>query len=233
MSSATGFVVESKGVSYLVTNWHVVTGKNPTDGTWVGKAAVSPDSVIVSQNVAGQLGSWVDRKEELNGGNGARWLQHPTLGSKVDVVALPLAPSSDVELFPYELEVQGPRLATGVASDLQIIGFPFGKSGDGRTAIWVRGSIATEPQLDFDQRPCFLVDSRTRSGQSGSPVIVRADGTRVYEDGSVEMSAGSVEQLVGVYSGRINERSDLGMVWRLEALREILNGGTPGSYEPT
>jgi hypothetical protein len=30
---------------------------------------------------------------------------------------------------------------------------------------------------------------------------------------------------VGVYSGRINEQSDLGLVWKAAAVREIVEGG--------
>jgi hypothetical protein len=29
-------------------------------------------------------------------------------------------------------------------------------------------------------------------------------------------------RLLGVYSGRINEQSDLGMVWKLSAIRELV-----------
>ena len=38
-------------------------------------------------------------------------------------------------------------------------------------AIWTRGTIASEYQLDHDGLLLFLIHSRTRQGQSGSPVV--------------------------------------------------------------
>jgi hypothetical protein len=37
--------------------------------------------------------------------------------------------------------------------------------------------------------------------------------------------------MLGVYSGRINEESDLGKVWKVPALREIIASGIPGNAD--
>jgi hypothetical protein len=93
------------------------------------------------------------------------------------------------------------------------------------TAIWVRGTIASEPGIDYDDLPRFLVDARTRVGQSGSPVIrVSVDGLTPTVDGGVAIYNGPVMRLVGVYSGRINQESDLGYVWRVGVIKDILTG---------
>ena len=47
-------------------------------------------------------------------------------------------------------------------------------------------------------------------------------------DGSSTMFSGPVVNLLGVYSGRISEESDLGTVWKVSAIREILESGVPG-----
>jgi len=42
------------------------------------------------------------------------------------------------------------------------------------------------------------------------------------EDGSTAVLAGTAERLVRVYSRRISEESDLGIVWRAEVIPAIL-----------
>jgi hypothetical protein len=41
-------------------------------------------------------------------------------------------------------------------------------------------------------------------------------------DGGTAMFAGPVTFPIGIYSGRINELSDLGMVWKFAAIRELI-----------
>ena len=90
-------------------------------------------------------------------------------------------------------------------------------------AVWIQGAIASEPTLDWNRQPVFLIDSRTRSGSSGSPVIAYRPGVRLYEDGRTVIG-GTESRFLGVYSGRVNADSDLGMVWKASAVREIIEG---------
>ena len=85
--------------------------------------------------------------------------------------------------------------------------------------------------VDFEDLPCFLTDSRTRSGQSGSPVVRYSDGAGGHRmsDGALAMTGGPLADLVGVYSGRMSKDSDLGHVWKRQALVEIATSGTRGS----
>jgi hypothetical protein len=196
----------------------------------MARTAAVPDNLFVVHNVAGQLGSWHGRPEALFDADGEPlWLEHPRHGRKVDVVALPLTARADVEIYAHDPWAEGPGIAFGVAGALTIVGFPFGVTGGGAFAIWVQGAVATEPIVDFNDLPCFLVDSRTRPGQSGSPVIAyRSGGAVEMEDGSTAVVAGVLERFLGVYSGRINEQSDLGIVWKAGAVREIVEGGRRG-----
>jgi hypothetical protein len=41
-------------------------------------------------------------------------------------------------------------------------------------------------------------------------------------NGSTAIYNGSVTRLLGLYSGRINEQSDLGIVWKAAALAELV-----------
>src|SRR5206468_3833715 len=96
-----------------------------------------------------------------------------------------------------------PRLKVGPAEGVSIVGFPFGITGGGAFAIWTRGFVASEPDVDLEDLPSFLVDARTRPGQSGSPVIAYSSGgMTTLADGSSAMFGGPVTNLLGVYSGR-------------------------------
>jgi hypothetical protein len=178
-------------------------------------------------NVAGRLGEWQPRIEPLYDDRGnPLWLEHPVHGRRVDVVALPITDTRGIQLYPYDPSNPGPSIVYGPSDPLSIIGFPFGITGGGALGIWVQGTVATEPSVDFDELPCLLVDSRTRPGQSGSPVIAYRPSGYQTEDASMVLTGQAAERFVGVYSGRINQESDLGFVWNAEALLDILNGQT-------
>lgn len=231
LGSATGFVVNHSDKRYLITNWHVVTGRNPQTGAILSRTGGVPEQLRIMHNVAGQLGNWQAKSEELYNSDGSpRWLEHPDFGYKIDAVALELQDLDGVEIYAHELAPSGDEVAAGVSESMCVVGFPFGLTSGGASAIWTRGAIASEPELNFNGLPCFLIDCRTRTGQSGSPVIAYFSGGSVpMKSGNVAITAGPVEELLGVYSGRINEQSDLGFVWKRTAISRIVESGVQGS----
>lgn len=50
----------------------------------------------------------------------------------------------------------------------------------------------------------------------------RAGGAVAMQDGGSAMFGGPVERFIGVYSGRINAESDLGVVWKATAISELV-----------
>jgi Trypsin-like peptidase domain len=231
IANATAFVVIHQGEYYLVTNWHVATGRHPETGCAMSKMAAVPEELAVLHHVAGEPGSWEYKCQSLyDEDDDPLWLEHPTHGRRVDVVAVPLTQTDGIQIFPYDPTRPGPVIVFGPSNAVSVIGFPFGQSGGGGLGIWVQGTIATEPSIDYEDEehggvplPCLLVDSRTREGQSGSPVILyRTDGYTT-EDGSMINNGVPAERFIGVYSGRINKNSDLGFVWKARALVEILS----------
>lgn len=230
VSTATGFVVEREATKYLITNFHVLSGRHPETMKSVDPNGAWPDTVRIVHNKAGALGNWEERTEPLYEEGSPLWLEHPVFGHKVDVVALPLTNLSGVDLYPHD-PWRAPLAAIGVTTDLSIIGFPFGITGGGALGVWVHGSMATEPAIDFGDLPCFLIDSRTRPGQSGSPVIFYSTGPINTPGGGIAITGQVVEDLLGVYSGRINEESDLGFVWKVEALQRIVDAGLPSAID--
>lgn len=224
LGSGTAFVVDtpSKG-PHLITNRHNVTGRHQETGQPLSKTGGIPSDIVIVHNRKGQLAQWVPRKETLYNGEDARWVEHPTLGAKADFVALQLTDLNDVELYPYTPANPGPQILVGPADPVSVIGFPFGVTAGGAFGVWATGFLASEPAVDFNNLPIQLIDCRTRPGQSGSPVLAyRAGGAVAMQDGGSAMFSGPVERFIGVYSGRINAESDLGIVWKATALAELI-----------
>jgi hypothetical protein len=168
------------------------------------------------------LGEWVIKTEALTAGGKPRWTEHPTHAEKVDVVALPLTDLNDVQLYPYDPS-GGPDIALSPAEPISVVGFPFGLQAGGSLAVWATGFVASEPEIDFGGLPSFLIDCRTRPGQSGSAVIAHRNGGAVsMKDGGTAIFAGPVTKFFGVYSGRINDQSDIGVVWKATTVTDIL-----------
>ena len=227
IGTGTGFVVTSARGPMLISNRHIVTGRHNQTNQILSPTGTVPDSVAILHNRSGQVGQWVPRLEPLlNVGGRSPWHEHPTLGARADFVALPLTQLDDVELHPYRLEGD-PLIQVLPADTVSIVGFPFGIRSGGALAIWATGFVATEPAIDHDGLPILLVDCRARPGQSGSAVIAHRNGGMVaLEDGSTAVFARPVTRFLGVYSGRINDQSDLGIVWKVSAISRLVEGLT-------
>lgn len=222
ISTGTGFVCQSAAGPLLLTNWHNLAGRNPHTKQPLSPSGAIPDTVRIVHNRAGQLGHWLVKTEPLLETGNPRWLEHPQLGDKVDVVGLPLRDLDDVALYPYE-PAGGPALAINPAEPVSVVGFPFGLQAGGSLAVWATGFIASEPAIDFNGLPILLIDCRTRPGQSGSAVIAHRNGGSVaMADGSTAILGGPATKFLGMYSGRINDQSDLGIVWKAEAVSAVV-----------
>lgn len=234
ISSATGFIARRPGYTHywLVTNWHVVAGRHPTTGQALDeKTGAVPDELVISLHADGAFGEWRQVTEPLydSAGN-PLWFEHPSCGRNIDVIALPMTQGAGCEVHAYNPWGAGAPLAVGISRPLSIIGFPFGQTAGGLFPVWLQGWVASEPEIDFNGLPVILVDARTRRGQSGSPVIAFSSGGPLHmESGSIGISEGPVERFVGVYSGRINEQSDIGLVWKGRALVEIIEAAQRGA----
>ena len=212
----TAFVAESSnGVCFLVTNRHIVTGRHQdTDIPLDEKQSALPDELVVWHNSAQALGEYVKVRLPLHEDGCPVWIEHPALGAAADFVALRISLESNVRLVPYRTEYKL-HLEMQPAQRVSVVGFPFGVRTGKSFAVWATGFIASEPEIDHGGRPVFLVDCRTRKGQSGSPVIIHKTGGTLF--------GGPETSLLGIYSGRIDTESDLGIVWKTHAIAELLD----------
>jgi len=233
LAGGTGFVVaDVLGRGYLITNYHVAAGRDPGTGQVLSSTGADVDRIRVNFFKSPDPPAWEKRSVKTRDrGDDDRplWLEHPTYGRTIDVVAVPLPNSlNDLLLLPISLDPPTPAPQIRVAEDLSIVGYPFGLTAGAQFPIWMRGTVASEPEVNYDGKPIFLIDARTREGQSGSPVLYYSDKAFRGLDGNTYMGSGMVTQLLGVYSGRIDNRSDIGRVIKTKVIHEILTAQKPG-----
>jgi hypothetical protein len=224
LATGTGFVAQSPKGPVLITNRHNVTGRDQNSNQPISSTGGVPNTITIMHNQKGKLGWWVNRAEPLFNEERPLWHEHPKLGSKADFVALPLTKLDDVELYPYAPDKPGEDILVGPADVVSVIGFPFGIAAGGGLGVWATGFMASEPDVDQDGLPMFFIDCKSRQGQSGSAVIAyRSGGAVAMRTGGSEMFGGPVWRFLGIYSGRVNKESDLGIVWKAAAISELLN----------
>ena len=151
-------------------------------------------------------------------------------------------PLDQTALHPLPLALAQTDLFAGVGETVSIVGYPFGLTGGGTFPIWKTGHIASEPDVDYQHSPVFLVDATTREGMSGSPVYRRfpgvgwrtRKGTNLIASKTVYAGGSDLTRFMGVYAGRIGritesdgelveESAELGRVWKPEVIEQILS----------
>lgn len=214
----------------LITNRHNVTGRHQDSDRCLHSQDAVPDAIVIHFHQAGtEPGAWTPIRLPLYRIDGAPyWIEHPELGAAADLVALNLRWGADIVKYPYYLDgdLDHASLAVGPAETVSVIGFPFGLSSKMRYPVWATGFLAQELSLVTLDHPIFLIDCRTRVGQSGSPVIAyRPGGHRSIKDGrqSTRLSADTVWEFLGIYAGRVNAESDLGRVWHRSAVEAVFD----------
>ena len=223
LSTATGFVVQHSGTRFLVTNLHVLAGRQPETNSVLSPTGALPDHVRIAHHTD-TLGTWVFQSEPiLDDEERPLWVEHPS-GSQVDIAALQLREEDErIRFYELDLSLADTDMVPQVAMPVSIIGFPLGLTSAGAFPIWKTGHIASDPDIDYQGRPAFLIDATTRGGMSGSPVVLRMQGGYSTRDGRMIMAQSRpATRFLGIYSGRIHGESEIGLVWRPNLLTEIL-----------
>ncbi|MEN0652061.1 MULTISPECIES: S1 family peptidase [Hyphobacterium] len=174
IGKATGFFYKSNGEVFLVSNWHVFSGRNCNDGQPHHTSSAIPDTIKFPICKKGEIGRFIDASINLYENERAVWFQHGELGQDCDVAVLRMigANSDEVEFYSLPVEDDQSNMMLRVSMDVFILGYPEGATHWGAMPVWKRESIASEPEFRLGGRPFFLVDSATRPGMSGSPVIL-------------------------------------------------------------
>jgi hypothetical protein len=231
----TASFYESNFDLFLVTNWHNITGVRTDNLEPIHTKKLLPNIVRIYYK------QWVDGQSIIRSAhtdlrlyeNGTPiWLEHVTR-HMVDVVAIPVSKNIFVDFAntPINAVGQEKRLEAHAGMDCFALGFPEGIIGAANTPIWKRGSIASEPYQDVP----YLIDSATRKGMSGAPII--AQHTGIFGMTGNKMTGleiiGTVRKFIAIYSGRMGDDKfgyQLGRAWRAEVIEEIISTKLPGKH---
>lgn len=134
--------------------------------------------------------------------------------------------------------------AVSVSDELFIPGYPKNVQDDYGQPVWKRATVASSVQLGWNRQPKFLVDSASRSGMSGAPVVYyNSSGKLRVGMGMTAAFNQPVAILAGVYVGRIGNGvgpedendedatspsdldAQLGIVWHVSVIKEIIEAG--------
>jgi hypothetical protein len=249
LSSATGFfyslVVDGTPTLWLVSNWHVFSGRQigpPNKALMLNGAIPNRIRFQVMKALPGNIVQVHHQFANLyDADDKAFWRQHQSK-SDVDIAGLNLGRGLDGfavgginENARYDMKIE-------IGNDVFVLGYPLGFSHFISTPIWKRGSIASEPHAETpESRNRIMIDATTRSGMSGSPVIMREKTHYVSESGQV-MQHVNASRFIGVYSSRPafagksasaidgieDRRTELGYVYKAGCIEQIIREGIPG-----
>ena len=192
-----------------------------TTGSW-------PNTLNIYMNTKGRLGHKFCEPFDLYDNDGMpNWLVHPILGHGIDIIAMPIRPKVEPDWYAVNQLDTLENLSLTVGQDVFILGYPFAIGPSGYP-IWKRASIASEPEVLSPEQPYILVDTASRRGMSGSPVIRRSWGNHPLSDGGLLTTPGAMTKFVGIYSGRLNtadqKDAQLGLVWPASFIDEVVAG---------
>jgi hypothetical protein len=217
---------------YLITNWHVVAARHTQTGHHLLKGGTRPSHLAAQFN----LKVFDFGKEELripirDADDNPLWRVHltHTEHKRIDIVAIDLGSSNQERPFAvYPInDLARDRLKIEIGMDIFILGYPFGAKPPG-FPVWKRGSIASEPDLVRLTDGYYLVDTASRPGMSGSPVIVRSWSGHMEQPVVRGSSDRPFNRFIGVYSGRLpagSSEAQIGMVWHESYIDDIIDAG--------
>lgn len=195
ISTGTAFFFVYNEKWFIVTNWHNISGKHfltktpllqnrfPTYikakiSSYLSTGEKPTDNVF--EIIAQRIEIYIDRKPV--------WYEHPQLGSRCDVVVIPLdRPGCCPDCMHNAANlISKTRIPVKPGNSCFIIGFPKSLSSAFGLPLWKSGYIASEPYFpvtiggkvsengglaEGTVLPAFFLDSKTREGMSGSPVF--------------------------------------------------------------
>lgn len=253
VSQGTGFyyaLQTPKGsIIFLVTNHHVLTGYAPNE-----------DKPPIGDNIAFYVHKDADNPSNTNEirfplftkDNKPIWLNSKEL-PEADVAVIPIVSSliADAKVFGISDNWTSGKMKLRPTSTITLIGYPYGYYDKKNCLpIWKTGSIASEPDIDFEGRPLFLVDVSAFPGMSGSPTFAIAHGAYEMLGGGVTI--GHVNKFLGIFASQqvlkenkyleaitseskqgfiIEHYLQLGHIWKAKLITEITKSIDVAQYE--
>lgn len=256
VSQGTGFyIVKEDTVKkvqylYLATNYHVLTGSAPNEKKPpIGDNIIfllhkDPSNPKIVKEIRYPL--FTKTKQPV-------WKTSDEYHeADIGIILLPTAVYNDCSVFAITEDWSKPVVKVRPSSTLTLVGYPYGYYDTTNSLpIWKTGSVASEPNINFDNKPLFVVDISAFPGMSGSPAFVVANGAYEMEGGATTI--GSVRQFMGIYASMqmlnekkyleqldandkkpgvtLSESLELGHVWKASLIFAIINNLDITQYE--
>jgi Trypsin-like peptidase domain len=229
LGAATGFIWKVQSRHFLITNWHVATCKHLYTREHLTEHGGRPNFLRCYFNLRLQdFGKQEHLIRIRNETDQPLWYIHPFRRTDVAVIPLPYDGTEPVfNMYPINT-LAVTKLLILISMEVFILGYPFGIEPPG-FPVWKRGSVASEPDLVGLGQPYLLVDTASRPGMSGAPVIRRSWTNHLVESGVAPRDDIVATKVVGIYSGRLGtkdkEDAQLGMVWPISLVEDIVAAG--------
>lgn len=257
----TGFLYRAAdGQIWLVTNWHVLTGRRPDEpGVLLGDAPQSPREICFGLKEIDSAMHRVHRFPLYDNGR-PLWRQHP-LGPQFDIAALPVTIGDEFEVSTIQQAAASQMGAIEPGFDLVVIGYPFPAGQDIPYALWKRAMLASEPSVQMFGNSQMLIDTAGTPGMSGSPVFishqaymdtpehvaakqrVESGETRWFDEPdwlNIDRATQTIGlEWIGIYAGATEnkklDRLQLGRMYSASAVDQVIQSGVPGEnpFPPT
>lgn len=254
LGNGTGFFITIKGINYFVTNWHVMTGRDPScPSKTLPNYPISPSHINIffprSDNKKhivpfGPIPLYQENDQPI-------WIECNDGYRVADLAAIPLEiPEQYLVTSINDKNIVDIHITPGM--DLCIIGFPFGMDETNPFPIWKRAMVASEPRFLNKGKAVSYVDTPGRPGMSGSPVYALVGAVVRYKS-KVNPTDSPVEWLkkiefvdydddpfsntqkmafIGVYAGSMGDESlekmQLGRFIPVEFVFDIARRPRPG-----
>lgn len=245
LGTATGFYYKYKNRMFLVTNKHVVTGKNTFNGQYISTMGAIPTALrtVVNFDIINNDNSHeyfevtlvYELYDDLQCQLDKLWYENDH-SSMIDVAVIDVTERyyKSIEKIKevrqckdcdwYYYNYSDGAGAHYVTEDIFVVGFPFGYKStgyDGWYAIWNNGTIASE----YEKALVVPVDSLLNESEYIVADAFLVDA-KTWEGQSGSPVLASVTEdnakLLGIYSGRTNKDSSLGYVWKIDIINQIV-----------
>lgn len=254
VSQGTGFYYVLKGLThaailFLVTNHHMLTGYPPEET----KSPKGDNIRFYLHRDANDPGYVSGIGFPLYTEDGKPiWLSSKEF-PQADVAVIPIlrALYADAAVFAISEDWAAGNIKLRPTSTITLIGYPYGYYDKKNwLPVWKTGSIASEPEVDFERKPLFLVDISAFPGMSGSPAFAIAYGA--YEMVEGPTTVGHVQKFLGIYASMpmlkeakyleeitsesrlgilVGESLELGHIWKASVIINIIKQFDVEKYE--
>jgi hypothetical protein len=246
VSQGTGFFVAhwygEQSVLLLVTNFHVLTGFAPTER-----------KVAIGDNIEFNLHISNNNPEKVKNfrfplftkeGKPVWLINEENKEADLAIIPMPVEVYQEADMVNCINEKWSTNhLKVRTTTRTSVVGYPYGYYDTKNSLpIWKTGSIASEPDIDFEGKKLIVLDISAFPGMSGAPVFAIAHG--MYETEAGGMQGGSIKKFIGIYAsmqmltknkfleqlinqipvGIIDQESlQLGHVWKASLIFDVLN----------